>query len=236
MLVVVATGCESGEEPVRGANKGIEPKLSWQRSPATPEREMEIPTPEPRQPQTIVVGTREQKAERDLGAELRAALGTPSDCLRDFRSSNPTTIRIHVGATVRPTGRCINSSAYGVGVSTSALDCIKRRVDDLALRPLEDTTISETASATIEFEYKPSVTIDIAPGPPEPNLRGVRDPLPTPPGLPLTGIPIQDSIGRPPEGGSATEDVQNPEARDPRGPKPLPTDGYEIDDNVEVWR
>jgi hypothetical protein len=183
------------------------------------------------------VRSSQEKVERDLGAELGAALGTPSDCLRDFVAPNPTTLRINVSAIVRPTGVCIEPSAQGAGLSTAALDCIRRRIGTLALRPLEDTSVSKTASAVIEINYEPSVTIENAGGTPEPELRNVRDPLPTPESLPLTGTPIQESLGNPPKGGEASErDIDDPEPRYPTGPKPRPTDGYEVDDNVEVWR
>jgi len=236
-LVTLSSGCQSGEEPVRGAHRGVNPPLTYQAHAKRPEPRVEIPEPEPRQPQTVVVRTLQETAERDLGAELRAALGTPIDCLRDFDAPNPTTIRINVSAIVRPTGVCIDPSAYGAGVSTAALDCIKRRIGALALRPLEDSAVSETASAVIEIQYEPPVIIETAPGTPEPELKNVRDPLPTPESLPLSGTPIQESPGNPPKGGEANQrDIDDPEPRYPRGPKPRTTDGYEVDDNVEVWR
>ena len=236
-LVILSSGCQSGEKPVRGANRGVDPPLTHQSSANRPEPRFEIPTPEPRQPQTILVRTSQEKTERDLGAELRAALGMPIDCLRDFDAPNPTTIRINVRAIVRPTGVCIDPSAYGTGLSTAALDCIKRRIGALALRPLEDTAQSETASTVLEIKYEPPVTIETAQGTPEPELRNVRDPLPTPESLPLSGTPIQESPGNPPKGGEAKQrDIDDPEPRYPRGPKPRTTDGYEVDDNVEVWR
>lgn len=236
-LLIVTAGCQSGEVPVRGANKGVDPPLGHQVSSQRPEPSVDLPTPEPRQPQTIVVRSRQEKDERDLGAELGAALGTPSDCLRDFVAPNPTTLRITVSAIVRPTGVCIEPSAQGAGLSTAALDCIRRRIGTLALRPLEDTSVSKPASTVIEINYEPSVTIEIAGGTPEPELRNVRDPLPTPESLPLTGTPIQESLGNPPKGGEANQrDIDDPEPRYPTGPKPRPTDGYEVDDNVEVWR
>jgi hypothetical protein len=215
----------------------VNPPLTYQAHSKPPEPRPEIPEPDPRRPQTIVVRTLQETAERDLGAELRAALGTPIDCLRDFDAPNPTTIRINVSAIVRPTGVCIGPSAHGAGVSAAALECIERRIGALALRPLEDTTVSETASAVIEIEYEPPVIIETVQGTPEPELKNVRDPLPPPPQIPLTGTPIQESPGSPPKGGEANErEIDDPEPRHPTGPKPRPTDGYEIDDNVEIWR
>jgi len=106
--------------------------------------------PDPPVRDVAAVEAAEEESERDLGAELRNALGTPSDCVSDFVANTATTIRVSVSGIVRPTGMIIEPAAYGSGLSSSALDCIKRRVGAVVLDPLDDT-VSSTASTVIAF-------------------------------------------------------------------------------------
>ncbi len=230
MLVLA---CQSGEEPIRGARKGVEPTSVYQPRPAPSEELIETPTPEPRDLQLIVVGTTEEEAERDLGAELRAAAGTPTDCVRDFVASSPTTIRISVSAIVRPTGMIIEPSAYGTGLSAAALSCIKERVGNVVLKPL-DQSVSETISTVIEINYEPAVVLESDPGVPEPQLKNVVQALPKRPQVAPSGVPIQKPTSKPIEGGTE-KTIEGPKPKKVIGPKPRPIDGYEVDENAQEW-
>lgn len=237
LLSLLALGCKSGEEPIRGANRGVQPALAHQASPAAEHERRDLPVPEPRDPRRIVIGTTEQEVERDLGAELNAALGVPSDCLRDFVASGPTTIRISVNGIVRPTGMIIEPSAYGSGLSAAALSCIRERIGLVVLQPLKDSTVSETAATVIEFNYEPPVVVESDPGVPEPHLKNVVQPLPKRPEVAPSGTPIQAPTSKAIEGGEKTErSIEGPKPKKISGPKPRAIDGYELDENAQEWR
>ncbi len=236
-IAMLALGCRSREAPVRGAHPGVDlppPNLES----AEPARgQAETPAaPEPRELGRIVIGTTtEEIVQRDLGAELHAALGSPTMCLRDYASDRPTTIRISVSAIVRPTGMCIEPKAYGSGLSAAALKCIEQRVGTVVLKELEDTTESKTASTVVEINYEPPAIVEADPGMPEPDLKNASYPLPKRPTLPRTGIPIDDRFRGWLDGG----DVKQIEGTKPRkivGPKPRAIDGYEVDENAQDWR
>jgi hypothetical protein len=179
---------------------------------------------------------RERAPERDLASELRAAVGIPIDCVRDFEASRPTTLRIGISGIVRPTGMIIGPAAYGSGLSEAARKCIEQRVGLVVLSPL-DEPISQTVSTTIEIEYGPPVVLEAVPGTPEPRLRGQVEPLPPRPMLPMTGMPIQITEGNPIQGGADTErPIDDPPGRKIIGPKPRPIDGYDVDENAQDWR
>mgnify|MGYP001814368114 CR=1 FL=1 len=178
--------------------------------------------------------------ERDLGAELKAAVGLPIDCVADFTSSSATTIRISVSAIVRPTGMCIEPRAYGSGLSSAALRCVERRIGTVVLRPLEDSIQSNAASAVIEIDYEPPVIVEGDPDTPEPELKNVVRPLPKRQPIRLIGQggpgkPIDDSFRGWLEGGDVKH-PDGPNAKKVVGPKPRPIDGYEVDENAQEWR
>lgn len=195
-------------------------------------------TPRPKRavelPDTAPPG--EEEAERDLSAELKKRVGIPLDCVQDFTAPRPTQIRIGVTAVVRPTGIVITPSAYGMGLSSAARQCIERRVGTVVLEPLGEP-VSERISTVIEIDYEPETIVESEPGVPEPRLRDVQEPLPKRPDIPPSGVPIQAQTskwisggfdgGRPPEG---------PAPRKVEGPKPRPIDGYDVDQNAQVWR
>lgn len=230
-------GCQSGEEPVRGAHEGVDrPPISPSAGepPKPPVRTPE--PPEPSEPERIVVGTTtEETVERDLGAELNAAVGTPMSCVRDYVASSPTTIRISISAIVRPTGMCIEPTAYGAGLSAAALNCIRERIGTVVLKPLDDSEKSEAASTVIEIEYRPPVIVESDPGVPEPRLRNVKEPLPKRPEVAPSGKPIQAPTSKPIEGGTA-KDPNGPQGVPVTGPKPRAIDGYDVDENAQQWR
>lgn len=228
-------GCHSGEEPVRGANKGVEPAATFQPSPRAADRPVDAPIPPPSEP-LVVVDEPEQTPQRDLSAELKAAVGIPTDCVRDFQASGPTTIRISISAVVRPTGMIIEPSAYGSGLSEAARKCIEQRIGLAVLDPLDEPT-SQVVSAIIEINYEPPVIVESEPGTPEPRLRNVMEPLPKRPTIAPSGRPIEITEGDAIEGGKETERaIQGPTGQKISGPKPRPIDGYEVDENAQNWR
>jgi hypothetical protein len=236
LVAALMAGCESGEEPVRGANRGLQP-LVYQPQPR-PEREpVDAPRPErdvdlPE----LVERTAKEERKRDLSAELRAAVGVPIDCIRDFTYPRPTKVRVSVTATVRPTGMVITPAAYGTGLSAAARDCIERRVENVVLKPL-DEQVSERVSTIVEIDYTPEVIVESEPGVPEPRLRNVKEPLPKRPEVAPSGTPIQKPTSKWISGGfDGGLPIEGPKPKKIEGPKPRPIDGYEVDQNAQEWR
>lgn len=234
---VLLVGCPTGEEPVRGANRGVEPPQFTVPEPQEPPP-VDAPRPEPyRDVDVGALEVTEEAPERDLAAELQKALGQPFDCVRDFTASSPTTIRVNVSATIRPTGLVITPSVYGSGLSNDARKCLERRVETVVLPALEEP-VSQTVSTVIEMEYEPPVIVEADPGVPEPRLRNVREPLPkrpevAPSGKPISGYPTEKWISGGFDGGTP---IQEPTSRKIQGPKPRPIDGYDVDENAQDWR
>lgn len=231
-------GCQSGEEPERGAKKSVMSTAAYQAAPEPEEPRIETPEPDTTwgDQERLVVGTTTQETKtRDLSSELEAAIGVPSDCVRDFVASAPMTIRVSVSAIVRPTGMCIEPSAYGSGLSAAALACIRQRIGTVVLNPLDDSETSETVSTVIEIAYQPPVVIEADPGTPEPRLTNVKEPLPKRPEVAPSGKPIQAPTSKPIEGGTAKEPT-GPQGRPISGPKPRAIDGYDVDENAQQWR
>ncbi len=176
----------------------------------------------------------DESTQRDLAAELNAALGIPDDCLQDFQAAGPRTIQVQVSATVRPSGVIISPSASGVGLSSRERQCIAARVGAISLRPL-DEDVSRRVSTEIAIAYRPPAVAVPSSGVPEPQLRNVRDPLPQGPDIAPSGRPIEDRAGRPiPEPNARP--IQDRSSRDTRSRKPRAIDGHEIDDGAEEWR
>lgn len=232
--VLWLVGCQSGEEPIRGANQGVEPARQYQPAPPPQAAPAGNLNPEPVEP-PVIIERREQPPQRDLSSELKAAVGVPIDCVRDFEASRATTIRIGIQATVRPTGMVIDPSAYGAGLSRSQLKCIEDRVGLVVLQPLEETN-SEAVSTVIEINYEPPVLVESQAGTPKPRLPGVVEPLPKKPTLAPSGVPIEITEGKPIEGGQSTErPIQGPPGKKITGPKPVPIEGYDVDENSQNW-
>jgi hypothetical protein len=235
VATLLLLGCESREESARGARKGIEPVqyASAERPPREPAEalrpeEFERELPEVEQPA-------EEKPERDLSAELNAAIGVPIDCVTDFTGPTPTKIRVSVNATVRPTGMVILPSAYGSGLSAAARQCIERRVATVVLPALEEPS-SQRVATIVEIDYEPAVVVESEPGVPEPQLRNVKQPLPKRPEVAPSGKPIQEPTSKWISGGfDGGRPIQEPKSKKIKGPKPRPIDGYEVDENAQEW-
>lgn len=188
----------------------------------------ELPTGEP-------VGNGAAALVRDLAAELNAAVGVPSECLADLTRATPTTIRVSVSALVRPSGALIQPTASSAGLSRQAEQCVARRVDAVALKPLDGDS-SERVSTVIEIPYvPPREVVGTKVGPQDPELRNVREPLPQRREAAPSGRPIQEPTSRPIQEPSSRP-IQEPSSRKPRGPKPRPIDGWDVDESAKDWR
>lgn len=233
LAAFMVVGCESGEEPRRGAQPY--PPVRHETTVRQPSTAINPPRPEPRVEVPTLQTVRQKEPERNLGDELKQALGMPLDCVRDFVADRPTKIRASVSATVRPTGMVITPSVYGSGLSAAARACLEQRVSLVVLRPL-DKTVSETVATVIEIDYEPPVIVESAPATPEPVLRNVREPLPKRPEVAPSGRPIQDPTSRWISGGfDGGRPIQEPKSKKIAGPKPRPIDGYDVDENAQDW-
>jgi hypothetical protein len=110
-------------------------------------------------------------------------------------------------------------------------------VGAVALKPL-DEPVSERVSAVIVLDYEPETVVESDTGVPEPHLPSVREPLPKRPAIPLdakfiSGWPTDKWISSGFDGGVKPT---GPKGRKVEGPRPRPIDGYEVDENAQIWR
>jgi hypothetical protein len=161
---------------------------------------------------------------RDLAADLRAALGSPADCLRDYRPASATTIRVEISALVRPDGMLIEPRASGGGLSTNDLRCVEQRVGDVTLLPL-DGEASERVSTFVNIEYEPPPVEEYDVGAPPPKLEDVVQPLPKKKPIPPSGKPIEGPSGDRIDGPSGVP-IEGPKGVPIEGPEPKPIEGY----------
>ena len=161
---------------------------------------------------------------RDLAAELRAAVGSPADCVRDYRPSSATLIRIDISAVVRPTGMLIEPTATGRGLSMNDRRCIEQRVGAVTLSPLSGKA-SEPVSTYVEIQYEPPAVEEDDVGTPPPPREGVVQPLPKKKPIAPSGVPIEGPAADPIEGPSGVP-IEGPKGVPIEGPKPQPIDGY----------
>lgn len=240
IVALLALGCQSEEEPTQDVYEGLDSPAVEQTPPEPSEVRVDTAEPPPDKPLAIRAERIEQEPEsepepqpeRDLAAELKAAIGTPSDCVQDFVATSPTTIRISIGATVRPTGRIILPSVHGSGLSEAARRCVEQRVGLVVLQPLDDS-ISQTVSTIVEVEHRPAVVVEGDTGVPEPRLRNVREPLPPRPEAASSGRP---PLPPRPEVAPSGRPIQEPNSKKVRGPKPRPIDGHDVDEHAKEWR
>lgn len=173
------------------------------------------------------------KPVRDLAAELRAAVGTPVDCLQDYRPSTAMTIRINISAIVRPTGMIIEPNASGRGLSANDRRCVEQRVGAVKLARLGGEA-SQSVSTYVEIHYQPPAIEEWDVGGPAPDLKGVVEPLPKKTPIAPSGVPIKGPAADPIEGPSGVP-IEGPKGVPIEGPKPEPIEGYQIDEDAERW-
>ena len=161
---------------------------------------------------------------RDLAAELSAAIGSPADCLRDYRPASATTIRVTISAIVRPSGLIIEPSASGAGLSANDVRCVEQRAGDVTLSPLSGA-VSEPVTAVVIIEYQPPRVEEYDVGAPTPKLEGVVQPLPKKKPIPPSGKPIEGPAPDRIDGPSGVP-IDGPKGVPIEGPKPKPIEGY----------
>jgi hypothetical protein len=125
---------------------------------------------------------------RDLGSELRAALGTPTDCLDVETAANlGGSLRVTVRAWVSVTGRVTRAEASG-SAPESVRSCIADRAEALSL-----TAPVEGAPRAVSAELVFGVQAERPPPPPERPLlvlpRGAQSPGVTLPAVGAEGRP-----------------------------------------------
>ena len=172
---------------------------------------------------------------RDLAAELRAAVGSPADCLQDYQSSSPTTIRINISGVVRPTGMIIEEEASGRGLSANEQRCVRQRVGDVMLAPLPGDA-SEPVSTYVDYQYQPPTIYikEFDVGGPAPELKDVVEPLPKKAPIAPSGVPIDGPAADPIEGPKGVP-IEGSQGVPIEGPKPEAIDGYQVDQDAERW-
>lgn len=217
LLAMLVAGCRSKSESVRG----VPPEQQLLPPPSQPPAQTadaaenlgEVPLPQEQAPSRAE--PEEEKPERDLGEELKLAVGSPASCLSDFRASQPTSISILLTATVRPTGMIIQPTASGAGISAAATKCIQTLAGAVRLAPL-DTQQSERVSTTLLVNVEP-VEVVAEQRPVEPAAaRDVVQPEPKKPTIPPSGEPIEGPRGQP---------IDGPQGQPIQGPSGVPIDG-----------
>ena len=123
------------------------------------------------------VEPREPAPARDLAAELRDAIGSPVDCVKDYRPSTAKTIRVNIGGVVRATGVIIEPSASGTGLSQNDRRCIEERVGALVLAPLAGST-SIPVSTYVDVELTTAHGAGVRRGTAAPSGEGCRSVTP----------------------------------------------------------
>lgn len=225
-VVLLVWGCKGGEESAE-PDEVIEILPSEPAEeiadPAVPEAPPELTAPEAAEP-AAVAQPQPAPPPRDLAAELRAAMGSPADCLQDYRPSTARTIRISISAVVRPTGMIIEPTASGSGLSANDRRCVEQRVGNVTLPPL-GREVSEPVSTYVDIQYQPPVVEESDVGAPDPELDDVVKSLPKKEPIAPSGVPIEGGEADPIEGPSGVP-IDGPEGVPVEGPKPQPIDGY----------
>jgi len=199
---------QSGEtEPMKDVEEATAPK----RAAAQPAAEPDEPT-KPAEP------------PRDFAAELSAAIGSPVDCLRDYRPAGATTIRVNLSAVVRASGMVIEPSASGGGLSGNDLRCVEQQAGDVTLSPLSGAA-SQRVTTVVNIDYQPPVVEEYDVGVPTPKLEDVVQPLPKKKPIPPSGKPIEGPAPDRIDGPSGVP-IEGPRGVPIEGPKPKPIEGY----------
>ncbi len=219
-------GCKSREEPAQPSNVVEVLPPDTAEAPAQPgaiDTVSDVEEVAPTKP-TEAAEAKPVEPARDLAAELRAAVGSPADCVRDYRPSSPMLIRIDISAVVRPTGMIIEPSATGRGLSINDRRCIEQRIGDVILSPLSGQA-SEPVSTYVDIQYEPPEVQEYDVGGAPPKLDNVVQPLPKKKPIAPSGVPIEGPAAEPIEGPSGVP-IEGPQGVPIEGPKPKPIDGY----------
>ena len=161
---------------------------------------------------------------RDLGAELRAAVGSPADCLRDYQPASAKLIRIEISAVVRPTGMIIEPNASGGGLSNNDLRCVEQRIGSVVLSPLSGEA-STQVSTFVSIQYEPPEVEEYDVDGALPERENVVPSLPKKKPIAPSGKPIEGPAADPIDGPSGVP-IEGPKGVPIEGPKPKPINGY----------
>jgi hypothetical protein len=232
-LLVCASACKGGdsaeERPVEAAPAPVEAQAATPAQATGPDAAAEL-APDEAPVEALPPATDSTAADpiapapappipapRDLGAELRAAVGIPADCVKDYRPAYATTIVVRVSAVVRPSGMVIEASASGSGLSINDRRCIEQRVGAVLLEPLAGST-SESVTTSFEVPYEPpAVKSDVVAAPPPPP-DDVVEALPKKKPIAPSGVPIDGADAKP---------IEGPSGQPIDGPRGVPIDGPE---------
>jgi hypothetical protein len=243
MLLVL--GCKNRQDPDETTTEvAVPPPVHVDQRPPAPavpeepvfgEEPAGEPTEEPEEETQVAEEPSENLAKppRDLAGELRAAVGSPVDCLQDYQPSTSTIVRVSISAIVRPSGLIIEPSASGRGLSVNDRRCIEQRVGDVVLAPLDAQT-SQPISTYIELSYQRPAVEEYDVGGPPPKLKEVVEPLPKKQTIRPSGVPIEKAPSDRPSGPQGIP-ISGPKGVPVEGPKPRPIDGYEVDEDAERW-
>ena len=243
-VILLIFGCKSRQDSGETATVGEAPPVHVdQRPPAPPVAEEPVfgeqpagePIQEPEEESEVAEKPSADVAKppRDLAGELRAAVGSPVDCLQDYQPSTSAIIRVSITAIVRPSGLIIEPSASGRGLSVNDRKCIEQRLGDVVLAPL-DAEVSQPVSTYLDLSYQQAVVVEADVGGPAPKLREVTEPMPKKETLRPSGIPIKKAPSDRPSGPQGTP-IQAREGVPVEGPKPTPIEGYEVEEDAERW-
>lgn len=228
VLFLTAVGCQGEQRPAEPADVVEAPPTEAMDPADLPSTGDKAPKPQAATQAPTQAATQAEASKpdapatppRNLATELREAVGSPADCIKDYRPSSAMTIRVNISAVVRPTGMIIEPSASGRGLSTNDRRCIEHRVGAVTLEPLAGQS-SKPVFTYVDIQYQPPVveTYDVAPPPPQPD--DVVQPLPKKKPIAPSGVPIEGPAPDPIEGPSG-EPIQGPEGVPIEGPKPVP--------------
>jgi hypothetical protein len=226
--LVLVVGCRGSEPPPQEPEETVAPTTEVEEDVVVEPTEDPAPvkaapseptaaTPTPSEPGAA---PQPKAPPRDLAAELRAAVGSPSDCVRDYRPSSATTIRVEIRAVVRATGMIIEPRASGRGLSRNDARCIEERVGAVVLAPLGGR-VSTPVSTYVDVAYAPPGVHEYDVAPPPPPAENVVQALPKKKPIAPSGQPIEGPAPKPIDGPSG-QPIEGPEAVPITGPKPVP--------------
>lgn len=224
-LVLLASGCKD-EQPAADSTGLVEEQAEDVAAPddlKTPPAAGEAAEPsapveaQPSAPSAPAVAV---PPPRDLASEVREALGSPSDCIEDYRPASAKTIRVSITAVVRPTGMIIEPNASAAGLSMNDVRCIEERIGAIMLAPLAGQT-SEHIATSVEIDYEPPAVEAYRVASPPPESGTVVHSLPKKEPIAPSGIPIDGPEADPIEGPDGVP-IDGPDAVEISGPKGVP--------------
>jgi hypothetical protein len=128
--------------------------------------EQPVEQPAVEKPAEAAPAEKKKEEERDYSGELRAAIGSPVDCLKPRAAGPdvPTQLSIVVDATVMETGLVTRSYASSSQLDAEELKCVEQRLATLRLRaPIEAAPRSIRATIELTLQPPPQKPADAGP-------------------------------------------------------------------------